>query len=197
MLPAVVCGGVPGDGPCEPETVGNEQGRPAERLPRFWDNPELAHLERHLFRYPVVPYEAEPTRICLLEASTPKEEIRQTCIEIYRLLRGEEGLGQRTGAEKPEGVSVRTGEASGLHYRDIAVVTGSMETYGNDIEEEFARFGIPVYMDQTRGILFNPFTEYIRSALQIVLQDFSKDAVFHYLRIRSAREKKVEQSFCL
>ncbi len=142
MLPAVVC----------------EEA--SKRLPRFQNNPELAHLERHLFRYPVVPYEGETTCIHLMEASTPKEEIRQTCIEIYRLL----------GREKK------------LHYRDIAVVTGSMETYGNDIEEEFARFGIPIYMDQTRGILFNPFTEYIRSALQIVLQDFGRDAVFHYLR---------------
>ena len=101
-----------------------------------------------------------------MEASTPKEEIRQTCIEIYRLL-----------GKDSDGTT-----AAGLHYRDIAVVTGSMETYGNDIEEEFARFGIPIYMDQTRGILFNPFTEYIRSALQIVLQDFGRDAVFHYLR---------------
>lgn len=142
MLQAVVC------------------GKEAARLPRFENNPELAHLEQQLFRYPAAPYEAETTHIHLMEASTPKEEIRQTCIEIYRLLGGEKGL----------------------HFRDIAVVTGSMETYGNDIEEEFARFGIPVYMDQTRGILFNPFTEYIRSALQIVLQDFSRDAVFHYLR---------------
>ncbi len=148
MLPAVVC----------------EEA--SKRLPRFQNNPELAHLERHLFRYPVVPYEGETTRIHLMEASTPKEEIRQTCIEIYRLL-----------GKDSDGTT-----AAGLHYRDIAVVTGSMETYGNDIEEEFARFGIPIYMDQTRGILFNPFTEYIRSALQIVLQDFSRDAVFHYLR---------------
>ncbi|MDE7021518.1 MAG: helicase-exonuclease AddAB subunit AddB [Lachnospiraceae bacterium] len=148
MLPAVVC----------------EEA--SKRLPRFQNTPELAHLERHLFRYPVVPYEGETTRIHLMEASTPKEEIRQTCIEIYRLL-----------GKDSDGTT-----AAGLHYRDIAVVTGSMETYGNDIEEEFARFGIPIYMDQTRGILFNPFTEYIRSALQIVLQDFSRDAVFHYLR---------------
>lgn len=144
MLPAVACGGT--------ET---------ERLPRFAQNPELSHLEKHLFRYPVIPYEGETTRIHLMEASTPKEEVRQTCIEIYRLLYG---------------------DRAGLHFRDIAVVTGSMETYGNDIEEEFARFGIPVYMDQTRGILFHPFTEYIRSALQIVLQDFGRDAVFHYFR---------------
>lgn len=177
MLPAVVC----------------EEA--SKRLPRFQNNPELAHLERHLFRYPVKPYEEETTRIHLMEASTPKEEIRQTCIEIYRLLNGEKTdvdgdseaemrmePDKQAGAEERESASGEAGVAAGLHYRDIAVVTGSMETYGNDIEEEFARFGIPIYMDQTRGILFNPFTEYIRSALQIVLQDFSRDAVFHYLR---------------
>ena len=141
LLPAVVC-----------------EKRIQGSLPRFAGNPELAHLERFLFRYPVQTYEEETECIHLIEASTSKEEVRQTCIEIHRLLK------------------------SGLHYRDIAVVTGSMETYGNDLEEEFARFHIPIYMDRTRGILTNPFTEYIRSALQIVLQDFSREAVFHYLR---------------
>ncbi|MDE7341954.1 MAG: PD-(D/E)XK nuclease family protein [Lachnospiraceae bacterium] len=167
MLPEVLCSGRSGHEMADGERQKAEMpcgGMPdrkgVERLPRFRDNPELAHLEQHLFRYPVVPYEEETERIHLMEASTPKEEVRQTCIEIYRLLNG----------------------GNGLHYRDIAVVTGSMETYGNDIEEEFAKFGIPIYMDQTRGILFNPFTEYIRSALQIVLQDFSREAVFHYLR---------------
>lgn len=141
VLPAVIC-----------------KERIQGRLPRFTGNPELAHLEQYLFRYPVKTYDDAVERIRLFEASTPKEEVRQTCIEIYRLLE------------------------SGMHYRDIAVVTGSMETYGNDMEEEFAKFGIPIYMDRTRGILSNPFTEYIRSALQIVLQDFSREAVFHYLR---------------
>ena len=127
-------------------------------LPRFVDNPELAHLEQHLFRYPVKSYEGQMEHIRLTESSTPKEEVRQTCIAIQRLL------------EK------------GFHYRDIAVVTGSMETYGNVVEEEFAKFAVPIYMDRTRGILFNPFTEYIRSALQIMIKDFDRESVFHYLR---------------
>ena len=128
--------------------------------PRFADNPELAHLERNLFRYPPRIYEKTVQNIHLFEASTPAEELRQTCIAIRRLLL----------------------ESDRLCYRDIAVVTGNMEVYGKDVEEVFARFDIPVYVDHTRGILGNPFTSYLRSALQILLQDFSFDAVFHYLR---------------
>ncbi|MCM1261279.1 MAG: helicase-exonuclease AddAB subunit AddB [Butyrivibrio sp.] len=143
MVPAVIC-----------------QDRIQGRIPRFAENPELAHLEKHLFRYPIEAYDGEPENIHLIEASTPKEEVRQVCIEIRRLLAG----------------------GPALHYRDIAVVSGNMADYANDIEEEFAKFDIPIYMDQTRGILFNPFTEYIRSALQIVLKDFGRESVFHYLR---------------
>lgn len=144
------------------------------RLPRFVCNAELSHLERNLFRYPAKVYEGETHSLYLYEASTPKEEIRQTCIAIRKLLSGEKdggGAGQEC-----------TKREAGLHYRDIAVVTGDMEAYGSLAEEEFAKFGIPIYLDHTRGILRNPFTEYIRSALKIVLQDFSYESVFHYLR---------------
>ena len=134
------------------------------RLPRFAGNGELAHLERSLFRYPAEAYAGGVGRIRIFETSTPQEEIRQTCIMIRRLLED----GERQGTP--------------MYYRDIAVVTGDMETYGSAMEEEFAKFGIPLYLDRTRGILRNPFAEYIRSALQIVLQDFSFEAVFHYLR---------------
>lgn len=134
------------------------------RLPRFAHNAELSHLEHNLFRYPADVYEGIVKSLHIYEASTPKEEIRQVCIAIRKLL-----------AE-----AQKTGES--LYYRDIAVVTGDMEAYGSAAQEEFAKFGIPIYLDHTRGILRNPFAEYIRSALQIVLQDFSFESVFHYLR---------------
>lgn len=86
--------------------------------------------------------------------------MRQTCIAIRRLLL----------------------ESEDLCYRDIAVVTGNMEVYGKEAQEVFARFDIPIYLDRTTGILGNPFSSYLRSALQIILKDFSLEAVFHYLR---------------
>lgn len=130
------------------------------RLPRFAQNEELSHLERNLFRYSPQVYEEPVNNVHIYEASTPKEEIRQACIAIRKLMMRQEKL----------------------FYRDFAVVTGDMEVYGSLAEEEFAKFGIPIYLDHTRGILRNPFVEYIRSALQIVLQDFSFASVFHYLR---------------
>ena len=134
------------------------------RLPRFAQNAELYHLERNLFRYPADVYEGTVENLYIYETSTPREEVRQTCIAIRKLLAESEDTGD------------------GLHYRDIAVVTGNMEAYGSAAEEEFAKFGIPIYLDHTRGILRNPFAEYIRSALQVVLQDFGFESVFHYLR---------------
>jgi len=126
---------------------------------RFRDNEELAHLERNLFRFPAQVYEGEPERLCLYEAATPREEVRQTCLKIWKLV-----------------------YEQGYEYRQIAVVTGSMETYTQEIQELFERFGFPVFLDQTRGLLLNPFIELIRAALQLLQKNFSYETVLHYLR---------------
>lgn len=132
-------------------------------LPRFRESRELAHLEKQLFRYPLKPYE-EPQQdsvpaIQIREAMSPAQEVRGACILIKKLV-----LEQK------------------YSYRDIAVVTGELATYGDFFEREAATYDIPVFIDRTRGILLNPFLEYIRSALRIVLQNFSYESVFHYLR---------------
>lgn len=128
-------------------------------VPRFAHNPSMAHLEQELFRYRNHPYEKEQDAIHLFEASTPSEEVRQTCLEIRRLIR-----------------------ENGYQYRDIAVVTGDLSVYADYVEEEFERFGIPCYVDATKGIALNPFIEYIRSAWKVLLKNFTYDTVFRFLR---------------
>ncbi|MCM1135354.1 MAG: PD-(D/E)XK nuclease family protein [Clostridium sp.] len=129
-------------------------------LPRFEGNGEMAHLEQNLFRYSVKPYRQETLQsLRMMEALNPAEEVRQVSIQIKKLVLEE-----------------------GYCYRDIAVVTGDLDTYASYFERESLIYDIPVFMDRTRGILLNPFIEYIRSALKIALLDFSYEAVFHYLR---------------
>ena len=141
-------------------------------LPRFKENDPMAHLEQNLFRYPMQIYEKEQNNIYIWEALNPAIEVRQVSIQIKKLVLEE-----------------------GYNYRDIAVVTGDLETYGDYFEREALIYEIPVFLDRTRGLMLNPFIEYIRSALKMVLDDFSYQAVFHYLRCGLAdfQPKEIDQ----
>jgi len=126
---------------------------------RYADNATLAHLEQSLFRYTRKPFETEPSGLHLFAAKNPKEEAQQVCLSIRRLLREE-----------------------GYCYRDIAVVTGAPEQYGNVMEEECKRYGIPYFMDQNLGLMFHPMIHTILGALEVLRYQFSYESVFHYLR---------------
>ena len=130
-------------------------------LPRFRDSKVLAHLEQNLFRYPAAVWQekGKEHEIQITEAVNPAQEVKEVCIQIKKLVLEE-----------------------GYSYRDIAVVTGNLETYGDYLEREAQMYDIPLFMDRTRGLMLNPFIEYIRSALKIVLCNFSYETVFHYLR---------------
>ena len=132
---------------------------------RFSHNPGMAHLEQELFRYRKGAFRGEQDAVRVSEASTPREEVRQVCLQIRRLLQEE-----------------------GYQYRDIAVVTGDMSAYADHIEDQFDIFGIRCYLDAARGIALNPFVEFIRSGLRVILEDFSYQSVFHFLRCQMAGE---------
>ncbi|MDD3368736.1 MAG: helicase-exonuclease AddAB subunit AddB [Lachnospiraceae bacterium] len=125
---------------------------------RYENNTELAHLEQNLFRYPSAPYTGDVDKIHLLEMSSPREEITQICRKIRELLR------------------------QGYYYRDIAVISGNLSSYTDYVEREFAAFQIPCFLDETKGILLNPFIEYLKGALRVWDRNFSQDSVFHFLR---------------
>ena len=70
----------------------------------------------------------------------------------------------------------------GYRYRDVAVVTGDVPQYANYVPEIFAQYAIPHFIDQTRNIMFHPFIELIRAALEVVESDFSYQSIFRFLR---------------
>ena len=126
---------------------------------RFTEAPALCYLEQNLFRYQYEPYTEKQREIRMFEALSPREEVHQTALYIRKLIREE-----------------------GLTYRNIAVVIGDLEGYASYVETEFGQLEIPCFLDRTRGIVLNPMIEYIKSALQLYIRDFSYDTVFHFLR---------------
>ena len=126
---------------------------------RFRKAPALQFLEQHLFRHDAAQWQQEQQEIYLFETGTTREEVHQTGLKIRELVQRE-----------------------GIAYRDIAVVSGDLEGYAPYVETEFLQMEIPCYIDRTRGIVLNPMIEFVKSALELFLKDFSYEAVFHYLR---------------
>ncbi len=132
---------------------------------RFEGKEELLHLEKQLFRYPMVVFQSKVAdmknnlRIQIKAHKDMQEETRCICRQIRKII-----------------------QETGCAYRDIAVITGNLGEYESQIEEEFTQYEIPFFMDKTRNILLNPFIEYIKSAMLILIENFSYESVFHYLR---------------
>lgn len=156
---------------------------PDRVLPRFGRNRVLSHLEKQLFRYPERPFienrKGETAQsLRLFAASTPQEEVRQIFSEVRRII-------------------ARTGCA----YRDFAIVTADLETYGDLLALEAEHYDIPVYIDRTGSALHNILTEGIRSVLQISADNFSYASVFRYLRsglsALTSEETDLLENYCL
>lgn len=126
---------------------------------RYKNTSGLAHLEECIFRYENKVYDKECEEIKLIEANNLQDEIRLVAINILTLLREQN-----------------------YKYQDIAVITGDLNGYSHIVKAEFSKFGIPCFIDSTKGILLNPFIEVMKGGIETVLQNFSYGAMFHFLR---------------
>ncbi|MBQ4307171.1 MAG: PD-(D/E)XK nuclease family protein [Lachnospiraceae bacterium] len=147
-------------------------------LPRFAGHPALAHLERCLFRYPVLAFEGDAPEAAVTSAPTVEEEVRRMFRRIRYLTAG--------------------GDCC---YRDIAVMAADLNSYA-DAAERFSRvYGIPVYLDRTRAVTHDPLTEAVRAALSVIINDYSYASVFRYLRsgmsALTAEETDILENYCL
>ena len=126
---------------------------------RFADAPALNFLEQNLFRYHRKTYEKEQDEVQIFQAGNPEREMEETARRISRLIREKE-----------------------YRYGQIAVITGNLEEYGSIARHVFEDAAIPFFVDEKHSVLMNPFVEYLRAALEMVVQGFSYESVFRYLR---------------
>ncbi len=126
---------------------------------RFENNPELAHLERNLFREECSVYQEACNSLKIVKAANIRQECALMCASMFELIR-----------EK------------GYRYRDIAVVTGDMGKYEQALRREFTKYQVPYFMDTTKSLLSNPFVAYLRNAIAVLKQGFRYQDVFRFLR---------------
>lgn len=145
---------------------------------RFAHAPALGFLKRHLFCFDGAVYEKEQEEIRILEAGSPRREMEETARYIRKLVREKE-----------------------FRYRDIAVITGDLESYGWEAGRAFEKAGIPCFIDVRRSVLMNPMIECIRAVLDMQITGYSYESVFRFLRsglsCLSGEEIDELENYCL
>jgi len=126
---------------------------------RFKDAPSLYFMEQNLFRSSYQRRHGKIDEIEIYSMKNPKEELVWAARKINELVQNK-----------------------GFRYRDIAVVSADVETYGNYVEQVCKKYEIPYFLDTTKEVLFHPFIEFIRALLEVINSDFSYNAVMRLLR---------------
>jgi ATP-dependent helicase/nuclease subunit B len=126
--------------------------------------PELAHLERHFFRYPTVPYTGSVKKVCLLAGVNLRAEVEGVTRAIRRLLREE-----------------------GLRPRQIMVAVRDVDTYFPLFRRMLADYEIPFFIDHQQPVIHHPLVELLRAALEVWQKNWAYEPVFRFLKTGLAR----------
>ncbi|MCR4589887.1 MAG: PD-(D/E)XK nuclease family protein [Lachnospiraceae bacterium] len=154
---------------------------------RFKDSTELSLLEKKLFRErkegnsdPGTEVSSDPgtagntdtiSDIEVIKCLNPEREAECVIEKVMALVR------------------------SGMRYREIGIVMSDPKLYSNILSAEAEREGIPLFIDSTTEILLNPYTEFIRAALEAVISNMSYESVFHFVRsgLTGIEEEKADR----
>lgn len=127
---------------------------------RYRDRGAISAIEKRIFRFSgEQKREDTENQISIKVSKSPKEEAELVLTEVQGLIRDE-----------------------GYRYRDIGIITGDMEEYGELLFNTFKRANIPVFLDRKKNINGNPFIEFIRASLLVIEENYSYEAVMRYLR---------------
>jgi len=142
------------------EGVSREKDIFLEETPvrRFVNSPSIGFIEQNLYRYHNRA-DWEPQEVCVYQADSPGQEIREVTAQIHRLVQEEK-----------------------VRYREIAVITGDLPGYRYEIINRFQLEEIPYFMDDKKSILENVMVEFIRAALEAVRKDFDYESMFRFLK---------------
>ncbi|RYM06151.1 helicase-exonuclease AddAB subunit AddB [Sporolactobacillus sp. THM7-7] len=122
------------------------------------ESPALKHLAL-TFDRPAYKPAKETDGLMLTEAGARREEVEQAARDILDLARD-----------------------CGYRFRDITVLVRHLENYKDLVETVFSDYGIPVFIDEKRPMRHHPLIELLRSALEVVQQNWRYESVFRCVK---------------
>lgn len=121
--------------------------------------PELWHLERQIFRFPVHSCEEEPENILTFQAGDSREEAEYIAKTIKKYVIEE-----------------------GWHYRDFGIITGDLAEQADVWRQTMEQMAIPYFLDVNETLSHNPVVETVGMLMELFRTDFSYDSVFTFLK---------------
>ena len=122
-------------------------------------NEELKFLEENIYNKNQKKYLEKNKNIKLFIANNPYSEIENIAQEITRLVREEN-----------------------YKYNDIAIITKNIDSINNIAKAIFSQYSIPIFIDEKVEITENIVIKYVLSILEIFSTNWSKEAVFNYIK---------------
>lgn len=120
---------------------------------------ELTHISENISNIKINKYDKETKNVQIFLAQNPYSEIEEIAKQITRLTRNEES-----------------------RYRDIAIITKNINEYSSLVRSIFAKYNIPVFIDEKRDLNQNIIAQYVLSIIEILNKNFSTESVFFYLK---------------
>lgn len=120
---------------------------------------ELKHLEENIYAFPYRKYEGNIQNIELFLAKNQYSEIENVAKNIVKLVRDD-----------------------GLRFNDISVITKDLEGYANLCKAIFAKYQIPVFIDEKKDLSQNILVKYMLAVLNIFAKNWATDSVLEYIK---------------
>lgn len=146
---------------------------------RHEEGTALHHLWGNLFRYPVRMYHQEAEEeIRIFAGADAKAECRYAVTKMLQLI-----------------------QQNGYRYRDIAVVVSDINSYGELMEQELIKAGIPCFLDYKKNMSENSFAEYLKAVLKLAEVGLHTEGVLSYMKNSLSGWAKEEvfdfENYCL
>ena len=127
--------------------------------PRFQDSPEIAFLEKNIFRSVKKVYEKSLEDIHTIACRNPEMEADFVMHKIEQLVRTQK-----------------------YRYRDFAVLTGNTGAYAAAFQRKAELLQIPLFEDAKKKVSYHSGVETIRALFHLTEMDYSYESVFRYLK---------------